>query len=216
MGIFDDLKSKLGKGYEATSQKSKKLLDISRLTLQVRGKKEYENELHMRLGQSLYDRWDSHGNLEMTDRTRSLLYNIKDLREVIQSMEDQLTELRKEEEQTISSHPTLNRTATPSPQTSQTISYSERHTIPLPENDEKLQDSRRTNDTEEVTAIQSHLHGVQNENVPAQTNKAWNQEPSSTSWESWEGQGIFLCPHCGKEVKDTEQRCLHCQGEIYS
>ncbi|SDW68397.1 hypothetical protein SAMN05444487_105126 [Marininema mesophilum] len=184
MGIFDGLKSKLEKGLETTSQKSKKVLDISRLTLQLRGKKEYESELHMRLGRSLYERWEAHGDMEMTDRTRSLLYNIKEIREVIQSMEDQLTELKKEEER---KHPPENMQAPPSREVK-----TERQALPSGDDlpGERIQSSSNQ------TPVSDHK--------------------TSSSWDAWEGQGIFLCPHCSKEVRDTEKNCIYCHGEIYS
>ncbi|MFC4076913.1 hypothetical protein ACFOUO_08820 [Salinithrix halophila] len=72
------------------------MLEISRLTFLIRGKRENENELYAKLGRSIYQRWTQTGEVELTDRTRAVLLNIKAVREKIEELEEQLTELKKE------------------------------------------------------------------------------------------------------------------------
>jgi hypothetical protein len=95
LGLLTDLKQKLEKGIESTSQRSKKVLDISRITLLIRSKKESEEELYQRLGREIYRYWDLKGRLDLTDLTRATIGQIKEVREKIDELEQTLEELKK-------------------------------------------------------------------------------------------------------------------------
>lgn len=97
VGLLTDLKQNLKKGIESTSQRSKKLVDISRLTIAIRGKKEEEERLYRQLGREAYDLWERKGRWEETDSIRASLSQIQSVRETIGRWEKELEKLRKQE-----------------------------------------------------------------------------------------------------------------------
>lgn len=151
MSLLTGLKQKLEKGIESTSQRSKKVLDISRITLLIRSKKENEEELHRRLGQEIYRYWDLKGRLEMTDLTRATIRQIKDIRGEIDELEKTLEELKKtdsesEPKKQVEEEPTAEAVAPPavdpsregakSPSASETPSLTEPHPEVTPATDD--------------------------------------------------------------------------------
>ncbi|MDR6225264.1 hypothetical protein [Desmospora profundinema] len=97
MGLLTDLKQNLKKGIESTSQRSKKLVDISRLTIAIKGKKEEEERLYRQLGFEAYHLWERKEKWEITDSLRASLSQIRSIRETIQRWEQELEELKKQE-----------------------------------------------------------------------------------------------------------------------
>ncbi|PTX58291.1 hypothetical protein C8P63_11738 [Melghirimyces profundicolus] len=98
MDLLTGLRQKLEKGIESTSQRSKKVLHISRITLLIRNKKENEDELYRRLGREVHRYWEMKGRLDLTDLTRATLQQIRDVREKIAELEQSVEKLKQQEE----------------------------------------------------------------------------------------------------------------------
>ncbi|MBA4492919.1 hypothetical protein ACFO25_08480 [Paenactinomyces guangxiensis] len=94
MNFFQDLKQKLEKGVETAGQKSQRMLEMSRLTLKIKGKKEDIERMANKLGWEVYNAWEPKGKLEETDQIQESLKAIHDLNEQLKSLQKELDELR--------------------------------------------------------------------------------------------------------------------------
>ncbi len=97
MNFFQDLKQKLEKSVESAGQKSQKMLDISRLTLRIKGKKEDIDHQIGKLGWQLYRYWEANGKLELTETFRYSLEAIRDQEEQLKILTKELEELKSKE-----------------------------------------------------------------------------------------------------------------------
>jgi rubrerythrin len=97
LNFFQDLKEKLEKSVETAGQKSQKMLEMSRLTLRIKGKKEdIENEVS-KLGWQVYRHWEENGNLELSDSIVLSLESIRDQQKRLEALTKELEELKNKE-----------------------------------------------------------------------------------------------------------------------
>lgn len=94
MNFFQDLKSKLGKGFEQAGNKSQRVFEVSRLSLKVKGKKEDLDELIERLGWIVYETWEETKEWKETDEIKKTLREVFELDQEIKSLEDELDRLK--------------------------------------------------------------------------------------------------------------------------
>lgn len=97
MNFFQDLKQKLEKSVESAGQKSQKMLDISRLTLRIKGKKEDIDHEIGKLGWQLYRYWEANGKIELTETFRFSLEAIRAQEEQLEILTKELEELKNKE-----------------------------------------------------------------------------------------------------------------------
>ncbi|MGA8941816.1 MAG: hypothetical protein WB502_03745 [Thermoactinomyces sp.] len=97
MNFFQDLKQKLEKSVESAGQKSQRMLEISRLTLRIKGKKEDIEHQIGKLGWQLYQYWKVNGKLEVTETFRFSLEAIRDQEEQLKILTQELEELKNKE-----------------------------------------------------------------------------------------------------------------------
>ncbi|MGF7086227.1 Mg-chelatase subunit ChlI [Kroppenstedtia sanguinis] len=191
MGLLTDLKQKLEKGIESTSQRSKKVLDISRITLLIRNAKETEEELYTRLGREVYRYWDLKGRLELTDLTRSTMGQIKEIRDKIEELEQAVEELKKRE----------------AAESGEPAEEAEKE-LTTDQGTPSERESKESQENQEGTSIST--------SAPSRDLSESAPEPSQVPDENWaEGQAIFFCPHCGNQVDEQTVICPHCRRNIY-
>ncbi len=94
MNFFQDLKLKLEKGMETAGQKSQRMLEMSRLSLKIKGKKDDIERMIQRLGWEVYEAWERDKNLEKTDQIQGTLKAIDDLNEQLRSLQKELEDLK--------------------------------------------------------------------------------------------------------------------------
>ncbi|SEM71609.1 hypothetical protein [Lihuaxuella thermophila] len=94
MNFFQDLKQKLEKGMETAGQKSQRMLEISRLSLKIKGKKDDIERMIQKLGREVYEAWEPAKKLEMTDQIEATLTAIHDLNEQLKSLQKELEDLK--------------------------------------------------------------------------------------------------------------------------
>lgn len=185
MSLLTGLKQKLEKGIESTSQRSKKVLDISRITLLIRNLKENEEELHRRLGQEIYRYWSLKGQLEMTDLTRATIRQVEEIREKIDELEKTLEELKKNDPE-------------PEPKKQEWVKGEPTaEAVPPPAIAPSGEGEKSPSASE----------------TPSLTGPQQEATPETDDWA--EGQAIFFCPHCGNQVDEETVTCSHCQKSIY-
>lgn len=97
MNFFQDLKQKLEKSVEQAGQKSQKMLEISRLTLRIKGKREDIDHQIGKLGWQLYRYWKKNGKIELTDTLRFSLEAIRSQEEQLKILTKELEELKNKE-----------------------------------------------------------------------------------------------------------------------
>lgn len=107
MKLFFDLKQKLEKGVETAGQTSQKMLEISRLTLRIRGKKEDIDRLVEQLGRKMVETWKPDQKWEMTESIEQTLQQIYDINKEIEELQAELEKIKnnlithKEEAETV-------------------------------------------------------------------------------------------------------------------
>lgn len=186
MSFLSDLKNKLEKGIESTSNKSKKVLDMSWLTLSIRGKKETEEQMYTRLGKEVYMLWEREKKVELTSQTKETLEKIDDLRKTIAEMEETLADLKRRAAAHFKS----------SGSSDQTPSHSHQS---------KGQEEQEAS----VELTSKSLNKPQE--LPISTEKKEREE--DLDW--GEIQAIFVCPHCGNRVEEDTEVCPHCKKHVY-
>lgn len=94
MKLFFDLKQKLEKGVETAGQTSQKMLEISRLSLRIRGKKEEAERLIAQLGKEMVESWKPDQEWEMTDSIKQMLQEIYNINKEIEKLQEELTDVK--------------------------------------------------------------------------------------------------------------------------
>lgn len=94
MNFFQDLKLKLEKGMETAGQKSQRMLEMSRLSLKIKGKKDDIERMMQNLGREVYKVWEPKKNLEMTDQIQKMLTTIHDLNDQLRALQKELEDLK--------------------------------------------------------------------------------------------------------------------------
>ncbi|WP_107726917.1 hypothetical protein [Desmospora activa] len=210
MGLLTDLKQNLKKGIESTSQRSKKLMDISRLNMAIKGKREEEVRLYRQLGKEAYHLWEQKEKWEVTDSIRATLQQIQSIRETIKQWEREVEELKKQEEkerlqeeqgkEQIKQAGEQHAVAEPSQPTPQAQQLPP---PPKPESKPEAQLSSKPESQPEPKLPPSH----------EQTPQPKTSDPDL--WAQLEGQALFICPHCGGQVKEDAVICSHCRKNMY-
>lgn len=96
VSIWKGLRHRLEKGVETASQKSQQMMEISRLNLRIRGKKEDINRLYRRLGILVYEAWneDKGERLVLSGDMKEALQLIRQFQAEITAMEQELLSVR--------------------------------------------------------------------------------------------------------------------------
>jgi len=92
--LFKELKDRLEKGMETAGQKSQQMLEISRLSMKIKGKKEDIDRLYRRLGQAVSEVWESQSELVLNAHIRELLEAIRDLKQQVEILEQELLDVK--------------------------------------------------------------------------------------------------------------------------
>jgi hypothetical protein len=94
LNFFQDLKQKLESSLETAGQKSQRMLEMSRLTIKIKGKKEDVERMAQKLGMEVYKSWEPEQILEVTDHIQETLRAMHDLTEQLKALEKELEELK--------------------------------------------------------------------------------------------------------------------------
>lgn len=94
MNFFQDLKDKLGKGFEQAGNKSQRVFEVSRLTLKVKSKQEDLDDLVERLGWIVYETWEENKEWKETEEIKKALKAVYELDQEIKSLQKELDRLK--------------------------------------------------------------------------------------------------------------------------
>lgn len=94
MNFFQELKQRLEKGVETAGQTSQKMLEISRLTLRIRGKKEDIERMVTQLGWEMVESWRPDEEWEMTDSIKRTLQAIHHQNKQLEDLQAELEDLK--------------------------------------------------------------------------------------------------------------------------
>lgn len=95
MSFLQDLKQKLEKGVETAGQKSQKMIEISRLALRIKGKKEDIERQVQKLGWEVYTHWEKTGELRLNESIHLSLQGIRSQQEQLFELQKELEEVKK-------------------------------------------------------------------------------------------------------------------------
>lgn len=218
MKIWKELKHRLEKGMETASQKSQQMVEISRLSLRIRGKKDDINRLYRRLGILTFEAWQGDKgdrlvpNREMTEVLRS----IRKIQEDITALERELLLVRgKVDCPSCGAVLDLRTEKCPVCQTfirhSITPTPDESFTTAEPQETHASSHHRQS----EPFASQTGSTG-QNEQVANEENRAKvpDSRLSLAEFHTVTGEAILICPECGNQLKELVETCPFC-GERF-
>ncbi|MDN4595279.1 hypothetical protein [Polycladomyces subterraneus] len=94
MKLLKELKDRLEKGMETAGHKSQQMLEISRLSMKIKGKKEDIDRLYRRLGQAVSEVWESKTELVLNADIREMLDAIRDLKQQVEILEQELLDVK--------------------------------------------------------------------------------------------------------------------------
>ncbi|MFC7441327.1 hypothetical protein [Laceyella putida] len=98
MSFLQDLKQKLEKGVETAGQKSQRMLEISRLTLRIKGKKDDIERLITKLGREVYQTWEKEQKLAETEEVGQLLKAVQDQYGQLNALQQELEVLKQSDQ----------------------------------------------------------------------------------------------------------------------
>jgi predicted RNase H-like nuclease (RuvC/YqgF family) len=99
MSFLQELKQKLEKGVETAGQMSQQMLEISRLTLRIKGKKDDIDRLIANLGREVYQTWEQNQDLTESEAINQLLKTVRDQYEQLHALQQELEVLKRSDQQ---------------------------------------------------------------------------------------------------------------------
>jgi rubrerythrin len=219
VSIWKELKHRVEKGVETASQKSQQMVEISRLNLRIRGKKEDINRLYRRLGILAYEAWkeDPAESLAIDGEIKEVLESIRQLQTEITAMEQDLLLVRgkidcpacgavvdRGTDQCPVCQATIHATTTLSPEK------------PVSEVEPQASDetSRHRQSESSASPSESPEENGKEARGKEQTSVAPNSQRALTEFQTVTGEAIFICPECGNQLKELVNTCPHC-GEKF-
>lgn len=94
MNFFQDLKQKLGKGFEQAGNQSQRVFELSKLSYKLRKKREDLDELVENLGWTVYEEWEEKKQLTETEKIKKSLNEVYELDQEIRKLEEELDRLK--------------------------------------------------------------------------------------------------------------------------
>ena len=94
MNFFQDLKQKLGKGFEQAGNQSQRVLEMSKLSYKLKKKREDLDDLVERLGWVVYEEWEENQKLTETEKVKESLKAVYELDQEIKKLEEELNRLK--------------------------------------------------------------------------------------------------------------------------
>lgn len=94
MNIFQDIKSKLEKGFEQAGHQSQRVLDVSRLNMKIKSKKDELAEGVDKLGWVVFESWDPNEMFTLTDEVKKALKYAHETEQQLVKLEGELDQLK--------------------------------------------------------------------------------------------------------------------------
>lgn len=207
MSFWKELKQGLQKSVKTASEKSQQMVEISRLNLRIRGKKEDVNRLFLRFGILAFDAWnkDEGDRLVLSREMKEILQSIRQVQADITAMERELLSIRgKVDCPACGAVFDLGTNKCPACQT------------PIRDVTTFPQDDPFTAARPQSSDVSSHQR--QSEDFISQSgsddeNEA-NEERTLAEFQTMTGKTIFVCPKCGNQLQEYVNVCSFC-GEKF-
>jgi rubrerythrin len=215
--LWKELKQRVEKGVETASHKSQQMVEISRLNLRIRGKKEDINRLYRRLGILVYEAWNENKGerLVLSGDMKEVLQLIRQFQADITAMERELLSVRGKVD---------------CPECGAVFDRGTEHCpvcqAPIPHAMPPSTDARNT--ASEPQASDASSHRRHSEPIVSQTVSSDKNEPDGerrtavasdnpralSEFQTVVGEAIFVCPECGNQLKELVDTCPYC-GEKF-
>lgn len=225
--IWEGLKHRLEKGVETATHKSQQMVEISRLNLRIRGKKEDINRLYRRLGILAFEAWnkDMADRLVLSPEMKEILQSIRQIQADISAMEQDLLLVRGKidcpacgavfdrgaEKCPVCNTPTR-ADATLSPEEHITEVKSQASEVePQAPSDSSHQ--RQSESFASHTESPADNNGDK-EKGDNRTNDRPDSRRALSEFQTVTGEAIFICPECGNQLKELVNTCPFC-GEKF-
>ncbi|BCU82615.1 hypothetical protein JIR001_23980 [Polycladomyces abyssicola] len=242
MKLLKELKDRLEKGMETAGHKSQQMLEISRLSMKIKVKKEDIDRLYRRLGQAVSEVWESQSEFVLNAHIRELLDAIRDLKQQVEILEQELLDVKGKracpacqtvidksldtcpscgktfsvQEYVSSERPVHNRAHTPEPDSPRVEQPTSRVTS-------ESQRTGREMDFREYTLPKINLdlssagdtaHSKPQTGPNSNTDSHATAAVHSQTQLSTGFEEIVVCPGCGIQINPQATRCDTC-GEVF-
>ncbi|MCS1350185.1 hypothetical protein [Mechercharimyces sp. CAU 1602] len=233
MGFFDELKNKVGKGVETTGQRSRRVLEASKLSMNIRRKEEDIKRYYHRLGVATLQAWDKEWavhedpNVKETVKALQMLHKQKEeLEQERLSLQDKIPcpgcgEWVEHERDACPAcgqlMPITNLDVEAEPTQEVELEVSSAPPIsPQPERI-TIQDERPPESTV-TTAVSSASPPTQVETnverTPVKSVTPTKAQPVKEEQKAQEGATMVICPYCAGLVGEEDQACPHCASSF--
>lgn len=186
LNFFQDIKQKIEKGVEQAGKSSQKVLEISRLNLKIKGKREDIEHTVNRLGWTVFQKWTKEQKMDVDHEVQQGLKAIQDLMIQLQNLERELEELKNTGN--VSKEPPSYAALPPSPNKEAYIQMPNSSSVSI-----------------EATPVNPMPNPSQVQNP----NQVQNPIQPSVSI-------IYICPFCAHQVPTEAKECAHCHQRFYS
>jgi len=230
VSIWKELKHRVEKGVETASQKSQQMVEISRLNLRIRGKKEDINRLYRRLGILVYESWngDEGESLVLSENMKEILHLIRQFQAEVTALEKELLSVRGKVD-CPECGAVFDRGAkicpvcqAPNPH-AVSSSSDDRDTAAEPQASDASSQQRPSDPSVSPTGSGGDHRSEASGNEKKQIEAADEERrptvvPDSpralAEFQTAVGEAFFVCPECGNQLKKLVDTCPHC-GEKF-
>ncbi|MBD1370970.1 hypothetical protein IC620_01155 [Hazenella sp. IB182357] len=94
MSFFNELKQKIEKGVETAGKQSQRMIEISRLNIKIKGKRDNQMEEMLSLGRELYENWEPDKEPIITKKVKDKLKHIREIEGAINQLTQNLEKLK--------------------------------------------------------------------------------------------------------------------------
>jgi hypothetical protein len=219
MSFFDDLKKTINRSVAQANQKSQRVIEMSRLTFKIKGKKEEMERLFAQLGTAAYQAWAPLQKWEQTEEITKILQGIQSIEQEIRALEREYAQLKEQSQTTAPTTgvanqelPQLNTPPIPpqpvAPQTSNVPNTPQQNSVP---NLHTIPDQAVAQQQTPVELQQT----PKNQNTPT-SQQAPVVTPTPTTLPNANLlKVLYICPFCAHQVAQEDSSCPNCQQRFY-
>lgn len=188
MSFFDEIKRTINRGMEQANQTSQRMIEISRLSFKLKGKKDELNKLQYQLGIATYRVWAAEKQWKQTEEIKQLLQTMENIDTEIGQIESEIAKLKSQSDQQYHQ-------SNPSPYQAQPMNP------PLPNQPQLPYQSQQP--PQQPYPSQQPIPEVSPNVQPM----AQPKRPVVNL--------LYLCPFCASQVAEQDASCGNCNQRFY-
>lgn len=196
MSFLEDIKKTINRGVNQANQNTQRVIESSKLSFKVKGKREELEKIYQQLGKAAYQSWDSNKEWIQTEEITRILQQISQLDTEIISSEQEIAKLKGQ-------LPTI---AGPSP------------VLPPTQVNPNVQIPNHFTPSPIAEPVQPPTYQNQQPVMPTPTTMPPEQITPTVAPVVEKGpvaSVVYICPFCAQQVAEQDSTCKHCNQRFY-